>query len=119
MKGKFLSLTLVLCLLISIFGVDIAFAETSGTCGYNLTWTIEEDTLYINGTGEMTDYLNYYDSPWKFRQDVKEIVVGEGVTKIGEQAFRTCVYATKIKLPKTLTEIGRFTRTDTPKPKGE
>lgn len=109
MKKVFLKVFAGICTLIIITaGIHVSAMATSGTCGENLTWRIEENTLYINGTGAMTDYLSSYDAPWRFRQDVKEIVVGEGVTKIGEQAFRTCVYATKIELPDTLTEIGRW-----------
>lgn len=37
---------------------------TSGTCGENLTWTLDDaGTLTINGTGEMVDY-NYQGGPW-------------------------------------------------------
>lgn len=32
-------------------------AETSGTCGDNLTWELENGTLTISGTGEMHTYL--------------------------------------------------------------
>lgn len=109
MKKVYLCVLAVLCMLIPwSAGINASAMETSGTCGENLSWIIEEETLYINGTGEMKDYLSSYDSPWRFRQDVKKIVVGKGVTKIGEQAFRTCVYATKIELPDTLTEIGSW-----------
>lgn len=30
--------------------------KMSGKCGYNLTWTVEGDTLTISGTGEMYPY---------------------------------------------------------------
>lgn len=31
-------------------------APTSGTCGVNLTWRLEDGTLMISGTGAMYDY---------------------------------------------------------------
>ncbi len=35
-----------------------AWADTSGTCGNDLTWTLTEDGLLtISGTGDMDDYL--------------------------------------------------------------
>ena len=37
-------------------GFSCAFAQQSGSCGENLTWTLDEDgTLTISGTGEMYD----------------------------------------------------------------
>ena len=50
MKKKVISLTLVLCMLLSFMPI-IANAATSGTCGDNLTWTLDNGTLTISGTG--------------------------------------------------------------------
>ena len=51
MKKKVVSLTLVLCMLLSFMPI-IASAATSGTCSYNLTWTLDDNgTLTISGTG--------------------------------------------------------------------
>ncbi len=108
MKKMFSNLFMSLCILFFYVNIAAQAASTSGTCGDNLTWRIEEGTLYISGTGEMKDYTYYDDTPWKFRKDIDKIVIGEGVTKIGERAFYTCVYVTKIELPDTLNEIGRW-----------
>lgn len=35
-------------------------APTSGTCGPNATWRLEDDTLIISGTDEMYDKNNFY-----------------------------------------------------------
>gem|GEM_PF-4164296 len=56
----------------------------SGTFGDNLTWEIDDAfTLTISGTGAMGDC---YNPPWK---DLKviDIVIGSGVTTIGDYAF--------------------------------
>lgn len=46
----------------------VVFAESalSGSCGTNLTWSIENSTLTISGTGRMTNYsdINSKHSPW-------------------------------------------------------
>ena len=34
-----------------------AKAAESGTCGENLTWSLDNGTLTISGTGKMTDYI--------------------------------------------------------------
>lgn len=58
--------------------------------GKNLTWEIPlgsdgqpVTTLTISGTGEMADYANADNQPWKnYRDDITSIVVESGVTAI-------------------------------------
>jgi hypothetical protein len=77
-----------------------------GTCGDNLTWTLDNaGTLTISGTGAMED-MSYNDRPWSdCRSSIKKIVVEEGVTSISAYAFMG--YAqTSVKLPDSLETIG-------------
>ncbi len=78
-----------------------------GECGDNLTWRIENGTLTISGSGEMTDYGVYdFCAPWnEYSGEIKAIVIEEGVTSIGENAFANCYYAESAALPESLTEI--------------
>lgn len=39
---------------------DTTDVTASGTCGDNLTWTLEGGVLTIAGEGEMTDYVDTY-----------------------------------------------------------
>ena len=87
----------------------------SGYCGVpsvndgkDVTWTLtEDDVLTIIGTGAMVDYANANASPWYSNiNSITRIVVGEGVTHIGNRAFSHCEAATSIFLPTTLTSIG-------------
>ena len=56
MKKRILSVVLVLSMMVSFMPI-IASAATSGTCGDNLTWTLDDNgTLTISGTGEMKNY---------------------------------------------------------------
>ncbi len=73
---------------------NIAYTEYIGTycgyCGENTTWVLATDgTLYIDGTGAMSDYTYASTSaPWgKMRAQVKEVVIGAGVTYIGNFSF--------------------------------
>ena len=77
-----------------------------GTCGDNCTWTLDANgVLTVSGSGAMYDYN--FDTPWYERRgDIKQIVVQEGVTKIGNQAFWNCYTATKAVIPESVTEIG-------------
>ncbi len=77
----------------------------SGTCGDNLTWTLnEEGTLIINGTGEMYD-CHYDTRPFK-DHTIVEVIVNEGVTSIGNYAFYSCSNLTNITIPESVTSIG-------------
>ena len=52
-------------------------------------------------------YFGY--TPWYFSKDsLKEIVIEDGVTYIGENAFRTISSFTKITIPNTVTSIGDY-----------
>ena len=71
----------------------VATEVASGACGDNLTWTIEDGTLTISGTGEMWYYGEEYvggygyitNAPWKEYIDTElSLVLEEGITKIGE-----------------------------------
>ena len=79
----------------------------SGTCGDNLTWTLDDaGTLTISGEGAMTNY-NSGGAPWYGkRAQIKEIVFAEGVTSIGNYAFSNCTSLTTINFAEGLTSIG-------------
>lgn len=80
------------------FSIVSKAAETSGTCGTNLTWNYDNSTktLIISGTG----YMFYYDEnnyPWEsHKQNVNIILVDSGVMSIGGKAFRGFRNLTKI-----------------------
>lgn len=77
----------------------------SGTCGENLTWTLDSDGLLtVSGTGTM----DYGDSSkiWTDKRDeVKTAVLKPGVTSIGFAAFNACVNLTNITIPESVTSI--------------
>lgn len=79
----------------------------SGACGENCTWTLDADgVLTVSGTGAMYDY-EFDTTPWhEQRVDVKQIVVQNGVTRIGNYSFWACPIAKKIIIPQSVTEIG-------------
>ena len=85
--------------------------EVSGTCGENAEWALNRNTgtLTISGTGAMTDYTNDYENPqpWKdYLKEIKQVVISEGITYIGSNAFSYCENLTSVSLPDSLEGIG-------------
>ena len=73
-----------------------------------LTWTLYEDgTLTISGTGAMKDYnINDTQSPVINHQNVKKVVIKDGITNVGNHAFYFCENLTSLTLPDSVTSIG-------------
>jgi len=106
---KILSLCLVLTLCVSLLtGVTVPASAASGTCGENLTWTLDDfGTLTISGTGEMED-CTVASAPWySNRRSIKNVVVEDGVTSIGDYAFFEYTSLTEITISDSVTSIGR------------
>ena len=80
----------------------------SGTCGDDVTWNIEDGTLYITGTGEMYDYEQYEAGPWwDLVDEISSIVIGEGITYIGTYAFWYMYNVTSVTISSTVETIAQ------------
>ncbi len=77
-----------------------------GQCGNSLYWQYDNRTLTISGTGSMYDYSTD-NSPWLlFCDTIETLVIEQGCTHIGNNAFYGLNSVTKIDLPGTITSIG-------------
>lgn len=107
---RLLSMLLVCCLVVGFLPTTAVAADTetnSGTCGENLTWTLDSNgTLTISGTGDMEDY-HPWPAPWK-SSGIVSVIIKPGVTSIGERAFDTCVYLTNVSIPDSVTCMFRL-----------
>ncbi len=90
-----------------------AKAASSGTCGENLTWTLDDKgVLTISGIGDMNNYIFSYSIssssvPWfSYRTNIKIVVIENGVTSIGSSAFYNCESLTSITIPDNVKSIG-------------
>ncbi len=110
MKKRILGLLLTLVMVLSLVP-SVAFAAEivdSGTCGDNLTWTLDDEgTLTISGTGKMGDYSWSNKVPWYNNSDsVISVTVEDDVTSIGDYAFKYCSNLTSVAVPGSVTSIG-------------
>ena len=94
---------------IQAIGGDTPCTPISGTCGGNLTWTLSCDSiLTISGTGAMANISSASDIPWyAYRDAIRSIVIGNGVTSIEQGAFGTCSNLTSVTIPNSVTSIGQ------------
>jgi hypothetical protein len=67
-------------------------AEVHSIPGYDITWSFDSGTLYIGGSGKMPGYSYFNYAPWHdIGAKVSKIIIGEGVTYVGEMSFRDFV----------------------------
>ena len=104
-KIKFLFLTFAVL-------ITMAFSVQAQpwTCGANLTASFSNDTLYINGSGAMTNYVSASATPWYGQIPAgTKLVIGDSVTSIGEYAFRDCINLTgNLIIPDSVKIIGDY-----------
>lgn len=105
-----------------------AAVPTSGSFDeLNSYWNLEDGVLTIGvldddpendfeGCGGIPDFESTSDvnieeglAPWyPMRQSIDEIVIEEGIVKIGKRAFAQCWYAEKLTLPKNILLIDDY-----------
>ena len=102
-------ISIFLLALLACAGITQA-AIFDGPCGDNLTWSLntQDSTLTITGSGEMTNWHGDPDfAPWyDYKSYIKYVSLPDGITSIGEWAFRDCSGLTSIEIPNRVTSIG-------------
>ena len=78
-----------------------------GTCGDNLTWSLDnQGTMTIDGTGPMYNYVDN-SPPWRiYIISIRDVIINEGVTTIGDRAFTSCMQLASVTIPNSVTSIG-------------
>ena len=102
--------TVLIAVLAIVMGAATVQAQnsTSGTAG-PLTWKYDTGTktLTISGKGDMPNYTWKDPAPWEEHNgEMLILVIEEGITRIGNQAFENAGNLISVTLPKTVTRIG-------------
>ena len=84
---------------------SIGYLEQQGNNGNGIQWVLYDNGLLeITGNGEIDAYQQYKD----YKDKIKSVKIGEGITKINSYAFNSYNNIEKLSLPDTITEIGGF-----------
>ena len=116
MKRKILAAVLCICLLLGGLGfrAEAADVVSSGSCGENVKWSLDsEGTLTISGSGRIQRDDSSTRMPWySVRGLIRNVIIKEGVTGIGNYAFSDCFVLTSVTIPESVTGIGSYAFSD-------
>ena len=112
---KFLSVLLAVMMMamtMTVLAIPSSALDATGSCGNNVTWSFNASTgeLTIKGKGAMTDYTDtYWGSPSPFADcnEIKSVLVKDGVEYIGSHAFDGCRNLKSARLANSVKEIGQ------------
>lgn len=124
-KNRFLAKILSLLILVVMgFGamsftkasVVYAAESSSGSVPSDgeINWEFSNNTLRLYGHGNINNFASEKDTPWYKAgvyydsQDVKKIVIEDGITSIGNYAFAYFYYCDTIELGKDVGRIGEY-----------
>ena len=79
-----------------------------GKCTDGIEWSVDTSTgeLLITGIGAIPDYDSV--GPWfsDYKDDIKKVTIGDGITKVGKNAFAGLTNLTDVTLGKDVRTIG-------------
>ena len=72
-------------------------------CGDNILYTVKNDTLALNGSGDM---WNLSEFGWKiYADEVMILQLSNGITSLGTNAFMDLMFVSKVTIPATVKTI--------------
>ena len=116
------ALLLTLALLLAVLpqtAPAVRAASNSGECGEDLTWRFDSRTgkLTISGEGDMWNFWGDIDRgdgsdngvPWiAFLDQITALELPEGLTSVGDNAFKDCPRLQAAVIPENVTRIGWY-----------
>ena len=99
---KWMITAVLAALLLTLLAPAAGAVTANGTCGEGMTWSLDNYTLTISGSGEVED-----GSAWEsYKTKIDHVVLTGGVTKLGDQAFYGCDRLKTVDFGDSLVEIG-------------
>jgi hypothetical protein len=72
-------------------------------CGDNILYTVKNDTLALNGSGDM---WNLSEFGWKiYADEVMTLQLSNGITSLGTNAFMDLMFVSEVTIPATVKTI--------------
>ena len=123
---RWISLLCALLMVLPMLLIPASAADEvqTGKLGDAITYVFDPATgvLEVTGEGEMWDYSDYYaalaledaenptpgTSPLRQREQIKTILISDGITHIGAYAFEGCRSLQTLRLGKNIQSIGEF-----------
>lgn len=103
MKHRIFACVLALCLLICL--CPTGRAAEKGSCGEGITWTYDNGTLTVSGSGAMDDMTG--DAPWAaYKDSITAVVFTGGVTYVGAGAFKDYDSLRSVSFGSAMYELG-------------
>ncbi len=118
---KLLTILLAVCLALSLLPASALAADViaSGVGRDGLSWSYTRDgVLTVTGRGPMRSYQKSditmdsnidqrVPAPWvRYASEIKSVVLGEGITEVGDYTFIDCREIKSVQLPSTLRRVG-------------
>ena len=113
-KTKTLLSVVIIILALAVVALGMFLVTNRG-----FKWSVKDDTLVINGKGEVPSYTDNsetdadgnvkvdVDTPWnESLSDIKNVTVNDGIVKIGDFAFSYLTKVEEVKLPDGVTSLG-------------
>ncbi len=119
MKNKvFLIVTIIMVLIMTQFSILIGEVNADVVNGafkdVSFSLDLQTGTLTISGIGTIIGEINGLGNSWKnwmhleiSENDVKNVIIQNGITSIGDYAFKDFGSITSIKIPNSVTSIGK------------
>ncbi len=109
--NKLVAMILILIITLS-FIPNLSFAGETATVDGVTATLLDDGTLTIFGSGEITSRLThgtgilFTNTTYDFSSLTKRVIIGKGITRIGTEAFYMFDNLTSIEIPEGVTSIG-------------
>lgn len=116
---RILSVMLIIVLSVSCLPIGASAATSKGNLGGNVKWTYDSGTktITVSGSGNMKNFSKANDgqgfnslvigTAQYPNKDATKIVISDGVTNIGNNAFRSLTGVKSVTIPSSITSIGQ------------